>query len=139
MASPPPLPWAVRVQPEKLILLCSAAAAIIGAGLVLASLHGSLGLGCAWKACTGVPCVGCGGTRAVALLASGEWLAALRLNPGVVAAVLLLIAINFYAVAVLIGRLSPWRPVWIARLRWRWIVAGVLLGNWLYLLATRAA
>jgi hypothetical protein len=73
------------------------------------------------------------------LLASGEWLAALRLNPGVVAAVLLLVAINSYAAVVLIGRLSPWRPVWIARLRWRWIVAGVILGNWLYLLAAGAA
>lgn len=139
MDSPPPLPWAVRVQPERLILLCSAGAAAIGAGLVLASLHGSLGLGCAWKACTGWPCVGCGGTRALALLAAGEWLAALRMNPGAVGTVLGLLAINVYAAVILLARLPPWRPAWLSRVRWRWIVAGVLLGNWLYLLASGAA
>ncbi len=139
MSVPPPLPWAVRVQAEKLILLCSAAGALLAVGLLLASLHGSFGWGCAWKTCTGWPCVGCGGTRTMALMAGGEWLAAFRLNPGVAATALLLMVTNLYAAVVLIGRLPPWRPAWMARVRWRWVVAALVLGNWIYLLAAGAA
>jgi hypothetical protein len=35
---------------------------------------------CSFRARTGLPCVGCGGTRALALMARGRWVAAWRTN-----------------------------------------------------------
>ena len=139
MKSPPPLPGGVRVQAEKLIMACSVASAVVAAGLVYAAVHGLFGWSCAWKAVTGWPCAGCGGTRALALLAGGEWLAALRMNPGAVATVPLLLALNLYAAVILVGKLPPWRPRWMTKIRWRWLVVGALLANWLYLLAAGVA
>jgi hypothetical protein len=73
------------------------------------------------------------------LLASGEWSGALALNPAAVLLVPLLVAVNLYAIAVLVRRFEPWRPAFLRGGVWRWAVAAVLLGNWLYLLAAGRA
>jgi hypothetical protein len=64
-------------------------------------------------------------------LLTGNISAAIAYNPGVVVAVAFLLAINVYAVAVLVFRLSPWRPYFP---RWRWGVFVAVLLNWVYLL-----
>jgi hypothetical protein len=135
-AAPPPLPWRIRAEPEVILLLCSGVALILGAVWLAATAAGWTGPGCAWRACTALPCAGCGTTRSWQLLAAGRWSEALRMNP---AAALLppgLAAANLYAAAVVLLRLEPWRPAPLARLPWRWIFALLLLANWTYLLAT---
>jgi hypothetical protein len=52
---------------------------------------------CVFKAVTGVPCMTCGSTRAIAALAAGEVLAAVRWNPLTVAAVLAAVVYVPYA------------------------------------------
>ena len=89
------------------------------------------GWGCAWKSGTGWPCVSCGGTRVLVLLANGEWRDALRLNPGVVGLVAGMGGVAFYAAGVLVLRLEPWRP----RLSgWRWVVGAAFVLNWAYVI-----
>lgn len=65
-------------------------------------------------------------------LLTGDWAAALRLNPGAVGGIVLLALLDVYALGILVLRLPPWRP----RLRgWRWFLAAGLLANWIYLLS----
>lgn len=134
-AVPPPLPWSVRVQPERTLLLCAAAFAVFGGALCL--FHG-LGLHawtCVWKSCTTLPCAGCGATRAVVLLLSGAASDAWSMNPGAVLLVPLLGMVALYAAATLVFRLEPWRPAWRRLVPWRFLLVVSLLANWLYLLA----
>jgi hypothetical protein len=132
VSKPPPLPWAVRSAPERFILICSLGALVLaGAWALMASVL-PFGWPCVWKAVTGWPCAGCGGTRSLLFLVNGNWLAALQLNPGVVMAGGLLLIANLYAVAVLIFRIEPWRPT--VR-RWRWALGCAVAANWLYLVA----
>lgn len=129
---PPPLPWAVRTAPERWLLIGSLAVCGMAAALLVAARCWSLSWVCAWRSMTGLPCAGCGGTRAAFLLLQREWWHALALNPGVVVAAVLLVLAVLYASAVLILRVEPWRP----RVRgWRWMLAAAVAANWLYLLA----
>jgi hypothetical protein len=89
---------------------------------------------CAWKSCTGIPCSGCGGTRALVLLISGEWHDALLMNPGAVLGMAVIALLAIYSALVVSFRLSPWRPSWMSAVVCRWILAGGLLANWCYLL-----
>lgn len=129
---PPLLPWSARIAPERLILVVSAAVLLFAGGLAVAVRVLPFGWPCAWKAATGLPCAGCGGTRSLLFLLGGEWQAALQLNPGVVCAGGLFLVANVYAAGVLVLRLGPWRPV----LRgWRWALGAAVVLNWAYLLA----
>lgn len=139
MTSPPPVPRSLVAGPEVLILIISASAALVGAVLVFAASKGGLVLPCFWKACTGLPCFACGGTRTLTLLLEGRWADALQMNPGVVAAVGLVAMANVYALAVLVLRVPPSRPGWLVRGQWRWLLLGAVLANWLYLLAAGLA
>jgi hypothetical protein len=136
---PPPLPWKVRVQPEQIFLLCSLAVLLLGGVWCAGVAAGWSGWGCAWKSCTSLPCAGCGVTRSLLLLAGGHWLDALQMNPVAVLALPFFAAANIYAATVLLLQLEPWRPSTLAVLPWRWIAAGVLLVNWMYLLAAGRA
>jgi hypothetical protein len=69
-----------------------AAFALVG-GLAVRFLHLD-GLGitlCTFKAATGIPCMTCGGTRTLALLARGNLAGALAMNPLVAAAFFVLV------------------------------------------------
>lgn len=134
MGHPPPLPWSVQTQPERLLLVAIAASAALAAFLAFFAAMGLPVWVCAWKSCTGIPCAGCGGTRALVLLISGEWQDALRMNPGAVLGMAVLTLIAIYSSLVLSFRLSPWRPSWLAAGVWRWGLAAGLLANWCYLL-----
>jgi len=105
----------------------------------LAGVLHPAGLPCGWKTVTGLPCLGCGGTRALFLLARGEWGDALRMNPGAVLAAAGVAIAAVYAAGVVFLGLSPWRPQWAARVPWRWLVLGAILANWAYLLAAGRA
>lgn len=139
MSIPPPVPRLAACGPEVLILLLTASAALTAGLLAFASVHGVLLSPCVWKAFTGLPCAGCGGTRAVVLLASGRWLDAVQMNPGVALLLVVGFAAALYAAAVLALGLRPLRPRWLAARKWRWLVVGSLLANWLYLLAAGRA
>ncbi len=92
---------------------------------------------CPMRAATGIPCPGCGATRAALALLAGHALAALALNPLAVVAGLAF---------VLGGLLAPmwvWLrgplPVLPRPLPWTWRLAlvGLLLANWGYLVFRR--
>jgi len=131
---PPPLPWKVRTGPERLVLVFAAACAFVAAFLCLAHISGYAVSLCAWKCVTGLPCAGCGGTRALFLLMQGQPAVAIGMNPAVVLASLLLFLALLYAVSILVFRLEPWRPSMLRGKSWRFVVAAGLLLNWVYLL-----
>lgn len=136
MALPPPLPWQVRTQLERLILVVGASAALVVSLLLLAQAADVSVTACLWKCATGVPCAGCGGTRALAALLSGSWREALAWNPvAVIASIIALIA-GLYASCVLMFRLEPWRPRLFGAAWLRCAVAVLVALNWVYLLWT---
>lgn len=128
----------MRTGPERTILVCAAAAVFVGSALLVGHRLGFRPV-CVWKAATGIPCAGCGGTRALSLLVGGSAGEALRWNPGAVLAAAALAAACCYAFFVLAFRFEPWRPSF---LRSRILRAAVLLGlvaNWIFvILAARA-
>jgi hypothetical protein len=136
---PPPLPWSVRVQAEKTLLLCAASLAVFGGVWCLLAALGAGPWPCVWKSCTAWPCAGCGSTRAVILLFSGKVADAWAMNPGAVLLIPPLAAASLYAAATLVFRLEPWRPSWLQRVPWRWLLVIAVLGNWIYLLAAGRA
>lgn len=131
-SEPPPLPWKLRTAPERLLLVLAVSAAILAAVFVFVSRYAHMPWVCAWRGMTGIPCAGCGGTRAAVLLLQGDWWRALVLNPGVVLGAAAFVAVALYASAVIFFRLEPWRPRWQG---WRWWLAAAVAANWLYLLA----
>jgi Protein of unknown function (DUF2752) len=133
-AQPPPLPWRIRTGPERLILIFAASCAVVGSGLLI-SLHiGSTGWPCLWKSLSGLPCAGCGGTRAASLLLHGAWGGAFALNPGATAGMACLFLLALYATSVLVFRLEPLRPAFFLVPGLRWIAVILLAANWIYLL-----
>lgn len=92
---------------------------------------------CPLKEVTGWPCPTCGATRALFALVRGEFVAALALNPAVVALAALYAVFALYAGVTLAGGLPRLRLVPGAgdRRSARWLVGGATLGTWLYLLA----
>jgi len=86
---------------------------------------------CAFKSMTGLPCVTCGGTRALRALSRGELAEAFWLNPLVVAGA-------FASLICLVVWLAF--PAWSFRAKekishWPWFKFGILLAllNWIYL------
>lgn len=134
MSSPPPLPWKVRTAPERFILLFAFASALVGS-LLLIARRMQLGFPvCTWKGLTGLPCVGCGGTRAVDLFLRGDFLGALAMNPVALGGVLFAAALTLYACGVLVLRLNPLRPAFVRGRAWRFVAVAALGANWVYLL-----
>ena len=111
--------------------------AVAAAGAValapLAPLLSGLLPPCPLHTMTGFPCPTCGATRAALHLARGDVLAALAVNP---------LAAGGLTFGVLGGLLAP---AWVAvrgplprvapERRWRWLIAAVLAGNWIYVAA----
>ena len=88
---------------------------------------------CLWHRATGLPCPGCGATRAVLSLLHGRFSAGFALNPlaagGAIGFVVLGLAAPLWLAVG--GRLpvlpSKPRPLWLA------LAASVLAANWLWL------
>jgi len=82
----------------------------------------------------GIPCPACGSYRALQSLAQGDVVAAVRLQPFMVAAALGMVTYSLYAFLVVFGRLSPIR---LTRTQWRLVIGfGVLFvaADWIYVL-----
>jgi len=91
---------------------------------------------CGFKAALGLPCVGCGGTRAMRALSGGRVLEAARFNPAVVLGVFVSVA---WAVSAWrrfrAGAVPPSIPEQNRRLvRNSVLAAAILLLNWIYLI-----
>lgn len=65
---------------------------------------------CPFRAATGLPCLTCGGTRAVRALVQLDLGSAFAMNPLVTVLGLLGAAYVVHAIRVLFGRARPWRP-----------------------------
>ena len=82
MTSAAPAPrW---IRPAGALLVAASVLALETGSAALDRLRGA-GSGaavvCSFKAATGLPCLGCGGTRALARMALGDWRGALQANP----------------------------------------------------------
>ena len=96
-------------------------------------------LPCIFHRLTGWPCPTCGGVRAPLAFARGEWLAALQLNPLLVAAYSAIAASGILLIlfAACKKRLHRARAeALISQARW-WLLGAVGL-NWIYLLVQGA-
>ena len=114
--------------------------ALAGAALVVlwvASGHEELPrVICPFRHLTGIPCVGCGGTRALLALTRGELHAAFIWNPLVAAASIAALAWLLYAAVVTVLR-APRLRVRLGsrdRLLFRTAAWTVLVGNWMFLI-----
>lgn len=113
-------------------------AAVVGL-LVLASFYDRLpaqAAPCGFKTVLSIPCVGCGGTRAMKALVSGRPFEAVRFNPAVVIGVFVS---ALWAVAGVLNYRSGRSPLTVPEQNRRikrvaLIALAVLTMNWIYLL-----
>lgn len=91
--------------------------------------------GCRFREWTGLPCPGCGSTRMIDALLSGDVAAAAGWNPLVLGALTAVLAWAVLSVSRLALGLPPRRLVLAPRERvaLRWLVAGLLAAGWSYL------
>ncbi len=97
---------------------------------------------CSLRTYTGIPCVGCGGTRAMKALAHGEIVAAAKFNPLAVLGVFAVLSWFVWTVATMkMARYQRGQPVKadeqsVGKKGWRWgvVVSVLLLLNWIYLI-----
>lgn len=93
--------------------------------------HSALGVGCGFRALTGLPCPLCGGTHACAALVQGDLAAAWAANPGALVLLLWLALLAGQALAEGVSgrrrlqRWPWWHPTVVAG------VGGVLVLSWL--------
>jgi hypothetical protein len=117
--------------------------AVFAAAAALLALLGSTfhldGLGfpvCVFKATTGIPCLTCGGTRALLHLAHLDVLGALAMNPLVATALIALVPWGIVDAVLALRRRALVLEVGPALGRTlRWAAVPLLLGNWAYLIA----
>jgi hypothetical protein len=117
-------------------------AALIGGGLAVLGAVASLlhldqwGLPlCVFKAATGIPCLTCGGTRAVVRLANLDPLGALMMNPVVALAFLVLVPWAVADAVLALRRRSLVLEVGPGLGQaLRWIAVPVLAANWAFLI-----
>lgn len=97
--------------------------------------QGGLGVGCGFRALTGMPCPLCGGTHACAALVQGDWVAAWAASPGALILLLWLVLLAGQAVVEgaqgrrRVARWPWWHPAVLAA------VGGGLVASWVLRLA----
>lgn len=91
---------------------------------------------CSFRSLTGIPCVGCGGTRAAQALSRGQVVEAVGFNPGVVLLFGACFAwLGWRLVRFLRKRPAAGSPASAGRLVVLFLsVGGLLLANWIYLI-----
>ena len=111
---------------------------VFAGGVVFARLLMALpegyGYVCPFHLFTGLPCPGCGGTRAVAALSGLDFAGAFRWNPMVASGALVALAFTLYAGTALVLRTRRVRIVSISLVE-RVVLGAVALANWMYLIA----
>lgn len=96
---------------------------------------------CTFRAITGIPCMSCGSTRALARLAAFDLAAAFRIQPLFTVLMLGVMAFGIADLAVFLVRRRVLSVQWTRRsVKWLSIVVVVLvMANWIYLIyAARA-
>jgi hypothetical protein len=89
---------------------------------------------CTFRRATGVPCPGCGLTRGVTALASGDVATGLAYNPVLLAGILVFVAVLGFR---LLSGLAPRFDLRPRQRRAAWILgAALVLANWAYVIAT---
>jgi len=90
--------------------------------------------GCGFLALTGLPCLTCGGTRAVQAILSGDLVTAAGWNPGLTGGLLLLAGFYVYCIAVVCAGRKRVRilPGAIAGWTVRTGVVAIIVANWIY-------
>lgn len=89
---------------------------------------------CPLHAATGIPCPGCGTTRALHAMLAGGWRDAFFLNPLACATLSAVAIFDAYAATVLIARLPRWRPAGRLPMSARIGAVAALGLNWAWLL-----
>jgi hypothetical protein len=130
-ATPPPLPTSWEFN----VLICIVSIASLFAILVLLNYFELPTPKCAWKSATGIPCAGCGGTRAGILLLNGDIIGAFAINPLATMFAMISVAVSAYSVLVIIGVKKPLR----LNIKRRSVVlptiaVALVVANWIYLL-----
>ena len=97
---------------------------------------------CSLRTMTGIPCIGCGGTRAMKALAHGEFVAAVKYNPLVVLGVL--VVMLWFAWTVATMKMARYQRAWVGKSNaqtdrkvaryWGIGIAVLVLLNWIYLI-----
>jgi len=129
----------LRIEPRnsRWAVLPIVAGMLGSAGLVVHWLHLDRlpVVFCFFKATTGIPCMTCGSTRALARLASLDLAGALQVNP--LATVALSSVLVFGVVELALWTQGRTLSVSLSprQIRWGWVLAGLLLVvNWAYLI-----
>lgn len=93
---------------------------------------------CGWKTLTGWPCPLCGGTRALACWAAGDWSQAFRWNPFVAALPILVAAACVWRSVAGPGAAGATPPLVDRRgpRGWMLALAAIVVLNWIYLFRT---
>ena len=89
--------------------------------------------GCPFREWTGVPCPFCGSTRAFAALAELNFIGAFRLNPLVSFATLVGGTVRGWGLLRGGNAMTRLMASTQTRRQWKWLLAGALLLNWIYL------
>ena len=106
---------------------------------VLAGIELGIWLGhpletCAFHATTGLPCPGCGSTRAVLALLHGQPLTAFRFNPLIVGTGML--SMLYFLGRMLTGRRAQFQLSRVGFVAFLSLLATLVLANWIWLLWT---
>ena len=96
------------VQFEAMILAAGACSAVL-AGFFVATKAQSIP--CFLREATGIPCPGCGGTRAFRALVSGNLWEAFHFNPLATIVMFLSVIAMVYSAGVILRMLPAWRPI----------------------------
>jgi len=129
----PGLP-AVRLGRVAVALTAMAAASGLGVAWLHPLWAEHLATRCPLLAIFGIPCVTCGGTRAMVALVTGDAIEALAWNPLVALGGLAAIAWLPLALLMLGGLIKPPRMPAILPVAGRGAIVGALALNWAYLL-----
>jgi hypothetical protein len=129
MRSVVPRPFSV---PERLGGFGLAVAAAAAVWPMLTS-HTGLGLPCALRFLTGVPCPACGLTTASVALVHGDAVGALAANPAVFALAAVAVAVGPLVVLRATGVIGPPRP-WPTRRRQQlgWVIGLLAVASWFF-------
>ncbi len=126
-----------RPSVHALALACVAASVLAAGALLPLDAPPLALLACPFRAVTGFPCIGCGGTHALHFAVRGQFLLALSWSPlAALAAIAAAVHVAWTALR-LVG--LPFAPRIEATPALRWMAAATLVANWLFVVLSGRA